>query len=147
MTNCEKKRWDNSTLDKTLIVTKPKLWQIFKKNKGRNGTDHGQFRKSWEFMRRSWESHEKVMRNLWQSHEKVKRKSWESLKKVMRKSRDSYKKVMRKSSKSHQKVYFPTLVWVLCKHVCFCVFLFSPFISTFIITAIFVKPPTFVSNY
>ena len=76
-------------------------------NNGRNGTNHGQFRKSWEVMRQSWEIHEKLMRKSWvsqkkamkqswYSHEKVKSKSWESHEKVIRKSWEIYEKVPRK---------------------------------------------------
>ena len=53
-------------------------------NKGRNGTNHGQFRSSWEVMRKSIEIHEKVMRKSWESQEKVMKRSWESHTKVKR---------------------------------------------------------------
>ena len=57
-------------------------------------------RKSWEFMRMSWESCEKVMKKSWESCEKVMKKSWKSHEKEMRKLWKSHEKVVRKLSKS-----------------------------------------------
>ena len=73
-------------------------------NKGRNCTNHGQFRKSWVVMRKSKGSHEKITRKSWEIHEKVMRNSRETHEKVMRKSRESQEKFKRNSGESHDKV-------------------------------------------
>ena len=43
-------------------------------NKGRNGKNHGQFRNSWEVMRKLWKIHEKVVIKSRESHEQDMRK-------------------------------------------------------------------------
>ena len=121
----------------------------YSNNKGRNGTNHGLFRKLyvcqesctpsqqlnnvntvvrklWEScekgLRKLWESYEKVVRKLWESCEKVVRTLWESCEKVVRKLRESCEIVVRKLWDSCEKVYYPTLVADLSRHVCTCLF-------------------------
>ena len=61
-------------------------------------------RKSWEIMKKSWESHEEVMRKSWEYHMKIMRKSWKAHEKLMRQSWESHDNVRKKIWKISEKV-------------------------------------------
>ena len=114
----------------------------FNKNKGRNGTNHGLFRKLYvcqescipprqlhnvkTVVRKLWESCEKIVwkfsdscekavRKLWKGCEKVVRKMWESGEKDVRKLWESCEKHVRNLWESCEKVM--RKLWERCEKV------------------------------